>query len=140
MKTDWKTKHIKQQPDWGNKQQFNNIINQIANYPNLVSIDEINQLKTHLINVSQGHSFILQGGDCAETFTDFSSSMIKNKLKVLLQMSAIIHYSNNPRCGILFLAQEYTLMYRNCPRSMVSKCALRIIRDPSDKISHHGDL
>ena len=94
MKTDWKTKHIKQQPDWGNKQQFNNIINQIANYPNLVSIDEINRLKTNLINVSQGPSFILQGGDCAETFTDFSSSMIKNKLKVLLQMSAIIHYSN----------------------------------------------
>ena len=94
MKIDWKNKHIKQQPNWENQVQLDTIIDQIANYPNLVSIDEIQQLKTNLINVSKGHSFILQGGDCAETFSDFSSSMIKNKLKVLLQMSAIIHYSN----------------------------------------------
>ena len=88
----WKNKILTQQPQWPNIRQFKNIISTIQNYPNLVSVTEVLMLKNQLANAAQGEGFILQGGDCAETFSEFSKDMIKNKLKVLLQMSAIIQY------------------------------------------------
>ena len=66
---------------------------QIKEYPNLVFIDEIKELKKQLLSAAQGKKFILQGGDCAETFQDFSEDTIKNKIKIILQMSAIIQYT-----------------------------------------------
>ena len=91
MIQNWKQKEILQQPNW-NSEDLDSILDQIRSYPNLVSIKEIKSLKKHLSNVSQGQGFIIQGGDCAETFIDFNATMIENKLKVLLQMSAIIQY------------------------------------------------
>ena len=92
MKTTWKNKPIQQQPIWDDLKQFELIINQLHQYPNLVSVNEIIELKNNLSDAAQGHGFIIQGGDCAETFIDFNTSSIKNKIKVLLQMSAIIQY------------------------------------------------
>jgi len=88
---EWKNRKILQQPSW-DSQDIIPILKQIKTYPNLVSITEINNLRQHLSKVAQGHGFIIQGGDCAETFIDFNAEMIENKLKVLLQMSAIIQY------------------------------------------------
>ena len=81
-----------QQPKWDDEKQFQLIIEQIKSYPNLVSTNEIRVLKKQLSQVAQGDGFVIQGGDCAETFVDFNTQNIKNKLKVLLQMSAIIQY------------------------------------------------
>ena len=92
MKTNWKDKPIQQQPQWDDLEQFELIINQLHQYPNLVSVNEIIELKNNLSDAAQGNGFIIQGGDCAETFIDFNTSSIKNKIKVLLQMSAIIQY------------------------------------------------
>ena len=77
-----KTK-ILQQPPWPNKYQYYDIINKISTYPQLVFPNEIENLKAELQNVSYGKRFIIQGGDCAETFRDFSDEMIKNKLKII---------------------------------------------------------
>ena len=90
--TGWKKKSITQQPNWKNKNEFQSVIRQIKNYPTIVFPEEIKQLRNDLIDASYGKSFIIQGGDCAETFADFSAPMIKNKIKILLQMSAIIKY------------------------------------------------
>ena len=89
----WTSKNILQQPDWQDKILLNNILEQIKEYPNLVFIQEINNLKEDLLLAATGKKFIIQGGDCAETFSDFSESAIKNKIKIILQMSAIIQYS-----------------------------------------------
>ena len=89
----WDNKKLEQQPNWPDQKQFEDIIKTIKGYPNLVSIAEINNLKVQLSDAAQGRGFILQGGDCAETFSEFSNRMIQNKLKILLQMSAIIQYS-----------------------------------------------
>ena len=86
---------ILQQPDWPDKNKYYDIINKISTYPPLVSPNEIENLKYELRQASKGNQFIIQGGDCAETFKDFSDEMIKNKLKILLQMSAIIKYSTS---------------------------------------------
>ena len=91
MIQDWKNKKILQQPNW-KSQEIIPVLKQIKDYPNLVSIQEIKILKKHLSNAAQGNGFIIQGGDCAETFIDFNADMIENKLKTLLQMSAIIQY------------------------------------------------
>ena len=85
--------HILQQPKWPDHSQYLKIINEIKNYPQLVYPNEIKNLKSELKDVALGKKFIIQGGDCAETFKDFSQEMIKNKLKILLQMSAIIQYT-----------------------------------------------
>ena len=89
---------ILQQPDWVNKKQLQTILEQIRNYPKLVSKDEIDVLKNHLSDVSQGRGFIIQGGDCAETFSDFSAKTIKNKLNV-----RIVSY----RVLVMFMNQQW---------------------------------
>ncbi len=88
-----KTKSISQQPKWPNKEHYYDVISKISTYPQLVFPSEIENLKSELCQVSENNGFIIQGGDCAETFKDFSNEMIKNKLKILLQMSAIIKYT-----------------------------------------------
>ena len=91
----WNKKNLSQQPNWGDKLLLNKVLKEIKAYPNLVFINEINQLKKQLLFASKGEKFILQGGDCAETFNDFSEGTIKNKIKIILQMSAIIQYTTN---------------------------------------------
>ena len=68
-------------PKWPNKKQYENVIRNLNTYPNLVFPNEIIDLKNELIEVSNGEKFIIQGGDCAETFKNFSAETIKNKLK-----------------------------------------------------------
>ena len=82
MNQAWKNKKILQQPNWDFK-DLSPILQQIKDYPNLVSIAEIKILRKHLSDVAQGKGFIIQGGDCAETFIDFNAEMIENKLKTL---------------------------------------------------------
>mgnify|MGYP001498214385 CR=1 FL=1 len=87
--------NILQQPNWPDKKTYYDIINKISTYPQLVFPNEIKNLQNELKHVSKGKQFVIQGGDCAETFRDFSDEMIKNKLKILLQMSAIIKYTTS---------------------------------------------
>ena len=89
----WHNKNILQQPDWEDLELLHDILHQIKDYPNLVFIDEIMLLREQLLYASKGEKFILQGGDCAETFNDFNEDTIKNKIKIILQMSAIIQYT-----------------------------------------------
>jgi len=87
--------NLKQQPNWPNKNKYYDVINKVGTYPQLVFPKEIENLKSELLSISEKKGFIIQGGDCAETFRDFSDEMIKNKLKILLQMSAIIKYTTH---------------------------------------------
>ena len=83
QKFNWNNKRILQQPQWGDRQLLKIVLKQIKEYPNLVFIDEIKELKKQLLSAAQGEKFILQGGDCAETFQDFSEDTIKNKIKII---------------------------------------------------------
>ena len=68
MKKNVNKKLTIQQPKWDDEKQFQLIIEQIKSYPNLVSTNEIRVLKKQLSQVAQGDGFVIQGGDCAETF------------------------------------------------------------------------
>ena len=93
MKT--KKNILYENPKWPNINRYQSIIEDLKKYPNLVFPNEIKDLKKELIEVSKGKKFIVQGGDCAETFKNFNNDVIKNKLKILLQMSAIIQCTTN---------------------------------------------
>ena len=101
-KFSWKNYSVQQQPDWPDNQYYQKIINEIKTYPPLIFSKESDILKKYLANASEGRNFIIQGGDCAETFTDFNTKSIRDKLKILLQMSLIISHgasSNVIRIG-----------------------------------------
>ena len=82
-------------PEWPDTKYYKKIIKKINQYPLLVYPDEIITLKNKLKDVALGKQFVIQGGDCAETFSDFNTDLIKSKLKILLQMSAIIEFTSN---------------------------------------------
>ncbi|MDC0145214.1 3-deoxy-7-phosphoheptulonate synthase [bacterium] len=88
----WKNFEILQQPEWPNNTEYRNIIKKLSVSPSLILYHEIIDLKKRLQKIESGKAFLLQGGDCAETFKDFSENNIKKKLEILFQMSTIISY------------------------------------------------
>ena len=88
----WENFEILQQPEWPNQKEYKNIIQKLSTSPSLILYHEIIDLKKRLSKIESGKAFLLQGGDCAETFKDFSENNIKKKLEILFQMSTIISY------------------------------------------------
>ena len=88
----WKNFEILQQPNWPHILKYNEIIQKLYGYPSLIFPNQITQLKQKLIQVENNKAFLIQGGECAESFKEFSEISIKNKLKILFQMSTIISY------------------------------------------------
>ena len=88
----WKSLMANQQPQWGNFEKYNKVIQEITKYPPLVFAGEVQALKQQLADAAKGKGFLLQGGDCAETFDKFQADTIKDKLKILLQMSVVLTY------------------------------------------------
>ena len=101
-KFSWKNYIVQQQPKWPNSEDYNQVIKELSTYPPLIFAKEADKLKKYLADASDGKNFVIQGGDCAETFEDFNSKSIRDKLKILLQMSVIISHgasSNVIRIG-----------------------------------------
>ena len=101
LKKEWASLKIDQQPNWPSSFEYDSIIQTLSYYPKIVNEDEIILLKEELKLINQKQSFVIQGGDCAETFSNFNSSSIKNKLEILLQMSAIIQYTSKIPVNII---------------------------------------
>ena len=79
----WQKLTAVQQPNWPDLDNYKTVLSEISQYPPLVFAGEVRALKQQLAEAAQGNGFLIQGGDCAETFSEFSNDMIKNKLKVL---------------------------------------------------------
>jgi len=91
----WKNYKLLQQPIWPDEKRYNSVIKKLHEYPSLIFPDQINQLKYRLTQVQEGKAFLIQGGECAESFKEFSEQSIKNKLKILFQMATIISYGSS---------------------------------------------
>lgn len=91
----WRSFPIQQMPDYSDKEKLEQAFLELRQYPPLVSSWEIEELKIKLAKAARGESFLLQGGDCAETFADCNSPHIVKLLKVLLQMSFIMLHEMN---------------------------------------------
>ncbi|MBF0342451.1 MAG: 3-deoxy-7-phosphoheptulonate synthase class II [Magnetococcales bacterium] len=104
----WKQFPALQQPDWPDAQTLEETCGSLSRYPPLVFAGEVRSLKEHLAKVSRGEAFLLQGGDCAESFNDFTANSIRDKLKVLLQMAVILTYGiSKPVIKVGRIAGQY---------------------------------
>lgn len=89
----WREKPILQQPTYPNQEELNKVLDELKNYPPLVFAGEARSLKSQLANVANGEAFLLQGGDCAESFSEFKASNIRDTFKALLQMAVVMTYA-----------------------------------------------
>ena len=89
----WRDLPIKQQPDWGDSEAVSRVTAELSKLPPLVFAGEVDQLKDRLAQVAAGNAFLLQGGDCAETFDGATADRIRNRVKTILQMAVVLTYA-----------------------------------------------
>jgi len=88
----WRGLPIKQQPEWTDTDAVAAASAEIATLPPLVFAGEIDILRDRLARAARGESFLLQGGDCAETFAGATADQIRNRVKTILQMAVVLTY------------------------------------------------
>ncbi len=88
----WRSLPIKQQPEWSDPSAVADASAAIATFPPLVFAGEVDILRDRLARAARGESFLLQGGDCAETFAGATADQIRNRVKTLLQMAVVLTY------------------------------------------------
>jgi len=88
----WRELPATQQPEWPDRDALAAATAELATYPPLVFAGECDDLKASIAEASRGEAFLLQGGDCAETFADATADRIRNKIKTLLQMAVVLTY------------------------------------------------
>lgn len=107
-KTSWQQFKYDQSVDYANEAHLKQVIAQLSELPPLVSRGEVKQLKQEIAKAGRGQAFLLQGGDCAESFKDCHADVIANKLKILLQMSLVLIYGmRKPVIRIGRIAGQY---------------------------------
>ena len=92
-KDSWRNKPILQQPTYNDKELLKKVESKLSKYPPLVFAEEVESLKRRLSDVTEGKAFLLQGGDCAESFSEFNADNIRDFFKVFLQMSVALTFA-----------------------------------------------
>jgi len=90
----WRDFSIKQQPVYPDQNALKAIETELATYPPLIFAGEARNLKADLARAGRGEAFLLQGGDCAESFSNFNATSIKNLFKLMLQMNMVLMYAS----------------------------------------------
>ena len=91
----WRSKKAKHIPKYADESELKNSLNKIKEYPPLVFAGEARSLKSRLSDVANGKAFLLQGGDCAESFADFHPDNIRDTFKVILQMAVVLTFGSS---------------------------------------------
>jgi 3-deoxy-7-phosphoheptulonate synthase len=89
----WRSKPILQQPTYPDTKKLERVLSELKNYPPLVFAGEARSLKEQLARVAKGEAFLLQGGDCAESFSEFHADNIRDTFKALMQMAVVMTYA-----------------------------------------------
>lgn len=84
-----------QQPTWLDQEKINSATAELSKLPPLVFAGEVDTLKQRLAQAADGKAFLLQGGDCAETFVDATADRIRNRIKTVLQMAVVLMYGSS---------------------------------------------
>ena len=92
-RSSWREKPIKQQPVYPDMAALEAVEAQLRNYPPLVFAGEARNLKKALADVCNGKAFLLQGGDCAESFSEFHAQNIRDTFKVMMQMAVVMTFA-----------------------------------------------
>jgi 3-deoxy-7-phosphoheptulonate synthase len=89
----WRTRPVAQMPDYPDRQALAEVEKQLSTFPPLVFAGEARNLKKALASVAAGQAFLLQGGDCAESFEDHSANNIRDFFRVFLQMAVVLTFA-----------------------------------------------
>ena len=90
----WKAQEARHLPAYGDVEQLSEVEARLATFPPLVFAGEARALKADLAEVAAGRGFLLQGGDCAESFAEFSANNIRDTFRVLLQMAVVLTFAS----------------------------------------------
>jgi 3-deoxy-7-phosphoheptulonate synthase len=124
----WRDLPAAQQPEWPDAAALHEVAATLASLPPLVVASEVDQLRDRLGAVARGEAFLLQGGDCAETFATISQADIAGKVRVLLQMAVVLTYgAATPVVKLGRIAGQYAK-----PRSANI--------DATGRVSYRGDM
>jgi 3-deoxy-7-phosphoheptulonate synthase len=124
----WRSLPAAQQPTWPDEAKLREVSATLSGAPPLVVASEVDQLRERLGAVARGQAFLLQGGDCAETFTTSSQADIAGKVRVLLQMAVVLTYgASMPVVKLGRIAGQYAK-----PRSSDI--------DATGRVSYRGDM
>jgi len=127
----WQTRPVQQQPAYRDPKALERVVAELSRLPPIVVSWEVEALREKLAAAQRGEAFLLQGGDCAETFAECESDTIAKKLKILLQMSLVLlHGLKKPIIRVGRMAGQYAK-----PRSADSET-----REGVTLPSYRGDL
>ncbi|WP_338365386.1 3-deoxy-7-phosphoheptulonate synthase class II [uncultured Pseudoalteromonas sp.] len=99
----WRELPILQQPQYPDQEELKTVESQLKSAPPLVFAEETRSLFKQLEDVCEGRAFLLQGGDCAESFSDFNAANIRDTFKTLLQMAVVLTYGG--KCPVVKIAR-----------------------------------
>jgi 3-deoxy-7-phosphoheptulonate synthase len=106
--TSWQSRTALQQAAYGDAEGLTRVLDEMGRLPPLVTSWEVERLRSELARAAQGEAFVLQGGDCAESFDDCRAEPIAAKLKILMQMSLVlVHGTRKPVIRIGRIAGQY---------------------------------
>src|SRR4051794_6793390 len=88
----WRSHPIRQAPSYPDLAHLAQVEQRLHRYPPLVFAGEARRLRTALAQAAEGRAFVLQGGDCAESFADFTADFIRDTFRVLLQMAVVLTF------------------------------------------------
>ncbi len=118
----WRSKPIVQVPEYPDKAQLAEVEAKLATFPPLVFAGEARQLKKELAGVATGNGFLLQGGDCAESFLEHRADNIRDFFRVFLQMAVVLTFAGG------------------CPVVKVGRLAGQFAKPRSSPVEKHGDM
>ncbi len=127
----WRGKEIRQVPDYPDPAKVARAEETLANYPPLVFAGEARNLREHLGGVAEGKAFLLQGGDCAESFAEFHANNIRDTFRVLLQMAVVLTFGAS--CPVVKLGRMAGQFAK--PRSAPTE-----VQDGVELPSYRGDI
>jgi 3-deoxy-7-phosphoheptulonate synthase len=88
----WRSLPIVQQPTWPDRDELDTVLTTLSTVPPIVAPSEVDMLRARLAEVAAGRAFLLQGGDCAETFDDNTEPRLRGTTRTLLQMAVVLTY------------------------------------------------
>ena len=127
----WRKKPVQQVPDYPDRQALADVEKQLATFPPLVFAGEARNLKKQLARVANGQAFLLQGGDCAESFAEHGANNIRDFFRMFLQMAVVLTYAAaSPVVKVGRIAGQFAK-----PRSSPTEK-----RDGKELPSYRGDI
>ena len=127
----WRKKPIVQVPEYPDARAFADVESNLRNFPPLVFVKEVRDLKAKLAAVAEGEAFLLQGGDCAESFKEHKTDYIRDYFQLFLQMALILTFAGNTNVVKVGRVAGQFAKPRTSPTEK---------RNGTELVSYHGDI